>query len=146
MRLPKTRCGSGFSMDNTDTLHISTKSTTCKVSLLSSVLYAKCPHAKTRTATRFWRSHLLGISPGNASKFEQDKICSNLFCSNPNKLRSPKTCCGSGLSVGALCTMKCGWIGTLVNKNWITRRSTRILNCGFYNLVGMRLRRHLCCT
>ena len=28
-------------------------------------------HATTRTATRFWRSQLLRISPGNASKFEQ---------------------------------------------------------------------------
>ena len=31
------------------------------------------PHAKPRTETRFWRSQILGILPGNASKFEQGK-------------------------------------------------------------------------
>ena len=34
-------------------------------------------HAKIRTASRFWRSQILGISPGNASEFEQEKYCSN---------------------------------------------------------------------
>ena len=29
-------------------------------------------HAKTRTATRFWRSYLLGNSPGSVSKLEQE--------------------------------------------------------------------------
>ena len=44
--------------------------------------FSTANHAKTRTATRFWRSQILGISPGNASKFEQ------VLDSNSNRIRT----------------------------------------------------------
>ena len=72
-------------------------------------------HATIRTKTRFWRSQILGILPGNVSKFEQGKYCSNPIAFriqnlfefagiarwNSQYLRSPKTCLGYGFSVGS---------------------------------------------